>query len=181
MVSRKEWYTRVNAAWPDVLPIPTAEEAKRAARKMYRFVMGRKLQLPIQITSGNRFTYGHGGKLFVNPNRQRGDGETGWDALIHDLSHWLHRKVNPEGKPHDKAHAKLELRMRKEVLRRGWLAGTLKAQPKPETPLRDPRAEKLTRLVARRKAWMTRAKRAATALAKLKRQIGYYERTGVAS
>lgn len=169
MVSRREWYERCNQVWPDNVPVPTAEEAVRAARKLYRFVKGHKLTMPIRLTSGRRFTWAYNGVLNVNPNRQRNDGEYGWHALVHDLSHlW--------GGGHSKEHARLEARMRKEVLRRGWLAGALKPKPKPEKPPVDVKALKLQRVVIRLDRWLAKKRRAERAMAKLLRQKRRYER-----
>ena len=187
MVSRKEWYTRVNASWPEKPPALTEPEGIRAARKLYRFVTGNTLGNPIAVTSGNRYTWMRRGVLYVNP-----DG--GWHRLIHDLSHWLHRRVNAGKKPHDKAHAKLELRMRREALRRGWLAGALADKPKvpvtaPETAQDAPalaeapkarpsvREQRYARTMAAIERWRTKEKRAKNALKKLVARQRYYERT----
>lgn len=174
MVTRAEWYQRVNAAWPEDVSIPTAEEAVRAVRKLYRFVKGHKLGLPIQITSGNRYTYAHGGMLYVNPNC-RGRG---WRELVHDLSHWLHQETGD--KPHAKSHARLELRLAKEVVKRGWLAGTLKTPEKPEQAGPDPKVLRHQRILRRMELWLAKKRRAERALTKLTRQARYYERAAAA-
>src|SRR5262245_53561151 len=80
MVTRTEWYARTNALWPATLPPLTAEEAVKAGKKLYRFVMGKAWLLPVKITSGNRYSYASGGVLSVNPDK-------GWHDLVHDLSH----------------------------------------------------------------------------------------------
>jgi hypothetical protein len=187
MVSRTQWYTRVNASWPEKTPAVTAPEAIRAARKLYRFVTGNTLGNPITVTSGNRYTWMRRGVLYVNP-----DG--GWHRLIHDLSHWLHGRVNVGNKPHDKTHARLELRMRKEALKRGWLGGALADRPPvpataPETaqdalaiieaPKAPPsaREHRYERTIAGIKRWQAKEKRAKTALKKLVARRRYYERT----
>jgi len=116
MVSRKEWYARVNAAWPAELPPLTADEAVKAARKLWRWGLGEKYRSKIEVTSGNRYTWERYGVLSVNPTSTRHGG--GWDAFIHDMSHLLWRRANGRDvKPHEKGHAKFELSMRKEVLK----------------------------------------------------------------
>jgi hypothetical protein len=51
------------------------------------------------------------------------------------------------------------------------------AAPKPK-PTADPRAVRYERLVAREAGWQARAKRASTALRKIRKQRKYYERLG---
>lgn len=173
MVARKEWYQRVNAALPNELPPMTAAEAVRAAKKLWRWGMQDKCWYPIRVTSGRRYTWEHGGVLYVNPDR-------GWDTFCHDMSHLLWRKANGNAaKPHEKGHAKFELSLRKEVVKRGWLTGVLKDQPKPEKRQADPRVEKLRRIVVRMDQWEAKKRRAENAIKKLSRSRRAYERNGV--
>jgi hypothetical protein len=171
-VTRREWYERVNAAWPATLPALTADEAIRAARRLYRFVRRRTFDGQVKTTSGNRYSYIRNGVLYVNPDR-------GWHDLVHDLSHYFHARLS-DAKPHASDHARLELRMAKEVVRRGWLDGTLKTParaPRAKPSADDVRRQKYARILARAKAWESKRKRAETALKKLRRQAAYYERT----
>lgn len=167
-VTREEWYRRVNATWPEGMtvgnPALTADEAVRAAKRLYRFGMKRTWRGPVHVGSGNRYTWIRRGVMTVNP-------EHGWHQLVHMLSHYCHRRLHPDERPHGGVHARMEIRMIKEVLKRGWLNGGLKSEPKPEPTLDEKRAKKLAGLLARQKQWITRAKRATTALKKLARQI----------
>lgn len=169
MVSRKEWYVRANSVWPAEVPALTAPEAVRAARKLYRFVRRRVLPIPIKVTSGNRYSYSRRGVLSVNPN---GHHFGGWKDLVHDLSHWL-------GGGHSKDHARLEARMVREVVRRGWLTGSLKDKPKAEKQPEDPKAKRYKAVVIRMDRWLAKKKRAERALARLARQRKRYERLGL--
>lgn len=165
-ITRKEWYTRVNVCWPGggaILPALTAPEAIRAARKLYRFATGDTWEPEPFITSGNRYSYIRGGFLYLNPER-------GWKTFVHDLSHAF------SNDPHGPDHARLEMRMIKEVIKRGWLSGNLKDRMKPEKPKPDPRSQKHARILARIETWERKRKRAETALKKLRRQANYYER-----
>lgn len=165
-VTRREWYRRVNAAWPAKVPPLTDDEAIRAARKLYRFERGYMWEGRVEITSGNRYSWIRRGVMYVNPER-------GWQSLVHLLSHYL-----APGK-HGADHARCELRMIKEVVRRGWLDGKLKTpekEPAPEPTVDQIRAAKIQRLDERIKRWTTREKRAKTALAKLRRSKRAYER-----
>jgi hypothetical protein len=176
MVSRKEWYARVNDTWPAEVPELTADEAVRAARKLYRFVRRRKCPWKIETTSGNRYSYQRGGVLYVNPTGRWHGAAKGWQTLVHDLSHWL-------GGGHSKEHARLEARMVREVIGRGWLNGALKARarPAPVAVEVDPRAAKLQGIVVRIDRWLAKKKRAERALAKLARSRRYYERAALAA
>ena len=173
-VTIAEWYRRVNATWPaGELPAPSALEAIRAARRLYRFALGKTWTGTVRTTEGRRYTWIYRGQLRVNPDRPGSDGR-GWRALIHDLSHYFHGRLLPDVRPHGPDHARLEIRLIKEVLRRGWLEGRLR-DPEPPEPLppdvaaAKAAAARLAALEARIKGWRTKAKRAETALRKLER------------
>lgn len=139
MVTIDEWYRRVNAVIPHNTPPPTGKQAINAVRRLYRFVMKRKMKFKVKLTSGRRYTWRRGDTFFVNPNRP-GWRHSGWHALIHDLSHYLHRwKIG--GKPHAKSHAKLELRLAKECVRRGWISAGKPAVELPQAPPAERREE----------------------------------------
>jgi hypothetical protein len=175
-VTRKEWYRRVNATWPTgPLPALTATEAERAARRLYRFGMKKTWTGPVKITSGRRYTWIRWGTMVVNP-------EQGWHGLVHLLSHYCHDRLHPEVHGHNSVHARAEIRMIKEVLRRGWLEGKLRNRPLLPPPVPTPlevRNEKLERTLAAIKRWETKQKRAETALRKLHRRRKYYERAAL--
>jgi len=163
-VTRKEWYERVNAAWPNDLPPLSGGEAIRAACKLYRFATGRTWYGEVRETGGRRYTDIRRGVIYVNPagNDPRNPG---WRGLVHELSHSVLYA------PHGGEHARLELRMIKEVLKRGWLDGRLKDKERPEPTKEDAKWERLRRLYVRRDAWETKKRRAERALAKLGKQI----------
>lgn len=165
-VTRKEWYERVNAEWPAQVPPLTAEEAIRAGRKLYRFALRRTFTGKVRVTSGNRYTWIRRGEMVVNP-------EKGWHGLVHLLSHYADDRLRPDAH-HDGKHARLELRMIREVKRRGWLNGTLNRPPKAPVE-RDPRQVRYARVLARISVWEAKQKRAVNALKKLYRQKRYYE------
>ena len=162
------------SAWPTPLPALTGPEAVRAARRLWRFAMGETLEMKVELTSGNRYTYVRRYVLYVNPDK-------GWRELVHDLSHTFVQRANPGERPHSKFHAAFEAKLVREVLRRGWLDGKLRDKAKaamtPAAPsLDDKRRDKLTRLQARIVAWERKQARATRALAKLTKQARYYER-----
>lgn len=170
-VTRREWYERVNATWGDhpmQMPL-TPEEAVRAARKLYRFETGRSYLKPIRVGSGRIITGYASRGLVVNPNRRHAT-DAGWRDVVHCLSHAFCPR------PHGGEHARCEIRFIKEVLKRGWLDGSLKDEPKPEKPPVDKRAVKYARTLTAIKRWETKAKRADTALKKLRRSLRAQER-----
>lgn len=175
-VTRKEWYRRVNASWPADVPPLTADEATRAARRLYRFVTKRTWHGDVVVTSGNRYTKIRAGRIVVNPTH-------GWHGLVHLLSHYLEAHAGASG--HGAAHARLEMRMIREVVRRGWLEGKLRpraraAEPAPEPTIDEARtaarAEKLARTLAAIERWERKERRAVNALRKLKRRRVALER-----
>lgn len=96
----------------------------------------------------------------------------GWHELVHLLSHYL-----SPGK-HGADHARCELRLIKEVIRRGWLEGKLRSPEKVvvPVPIDEVRSKRKARLQERLKKWESRKKRAETAIRKLRKSIRYYER-----
>lgn len=180
-VTRKEWYRRVNASWPDKVPPLTAIEAERAARRLYRFVTGSTFRGRVVITSGNRHTSVRLGVITVNPSR-------GWHDLVHSMSHWLERYAGTHG--HNAAHARLEMRMIKQVVWRGWLDGKLKDTPRAVVAIVEPsnpvdkraaeRAVKIARTVAAIARWEAKQRRAENALKKLHRRRRALERAQLA-
>lgn len=174
-VTRREWYRRVNECWPENVPPMTAEEGTRAARRLYRFVTGKTWTGPVKIVSGRRDSDIRRGVMFVSPTgvRDRQTGRHAWDRLVHDLSHRLAPSAGVDGS-HGGDHARLERRMVKEVVDRGWLDGALKSSAKPELSreeiIADERATALARVDVLIEGWERRATRAANALTKLHRR-----------
>lgn len=162
--------------WPAVVPPLTAPEASRAVRRLYRWALGRTFAGRVEITSGNRYSYERRGVFYVNPDK-------GWRELAHDLSHYFFAVANPEERPHSKFHARFEAKLVREIVRRGYLDGKLADKPRaavvaptPVPPIVDKYRTTLARIDAAEERWQRKAKRAARALAKLKRRRTYYER-----
>jgi hypothetical protein len=164
-----ENYQRINATWGVDIPPLTELEAVRAARKLFRFTMRRTFNGKVFVTSGRRYTWIRRGNIYVNP-------EKGWKELVHMISHWCCHRMRPEAKNHSKVHARFEQRMVKEVLKRGWLQGTLKTEPVVINSL----DVKMARLDKREREWLRRLRRAQTALKSIKRSktatLAYHKR-----
>jgi len=181
MVTRREWYQRVNQSWPADVPTLTADEAVRAARRLYRYGWGIRFAGKVVLTSGrrrNRMSYG---QIVINPAQ-------GWKELVHLLSHYAHRYRVRTGHfaykapDHSADHAMMERRMIKEVLRRGWLQGKLRTPEKPASAPVDQRAEakvlRYKRTLAAIDRWERKLRRAESALKKLRRRARYYRGPG---
>lgn len=167
-VTKREWYRRVNASWPATVPGLTAAEATKAAKRLYRYAMGRTFQGPVRVTRGRRYTWVRRGEMVVNP-------EQGWQGLVHLLSHYCASRVLPDEAGHGSAHARMEMRMIKQVVRRGWLDGRL-AAPVPVPVVRDRRAERIEGLHTRLARWEAKQRRAVNAIRKITRQLRANER-----
>jgi hypothetical protein len=168
----KEWYQKTNDAWPKEIPPLTFEAGSNAAQRLHRFVTGENWVGTFIETSGNRYSsYPRRGRYPINT-------ETGWHRLIHDISHYHWRRhVGIGQKPHAKGHARFELKLVKEVVKRGWLTPSSPSEPVVIDPAVVKRAEALKkqeRIAAAIRRWNAKLKRAETALKKLNRKEKYY-------
>jgi len=98
--------------------------------------------------------------------------DRGFGRLIHDVSHVVHRFRHPKERPHGHLHSAIEREIADYVQAQLW---HLPSEPKVAS-LEERRAERLVRLIDRRKAWTTKAKRAATALRKINAAIKRIEK-----
>lgn len=176
-------YANVNAAWPEEVPVPTPQEALSGARRLVRLALTlgppgkprHRFRGSFKLTSGNRHTWTRRGVFYVNPNKS-GWRFRGWEAIVHDVSHWAGRRLYPGANPHDARVAFIERKLAEHVVSSGWLDGKLKRKPREEKPQSDPREVKLQRVLARIKSWERKQRRAQTALRKLARTRAYYQR-----
>jgi len=119
----------VNSKFNGVQPILSPEESLVAARKLYRHAFGKAFPGEVRLTTGNRYTWVRRGVLSVNPDKREGHTR-GLRSIIHDLSHYAHSRLNPRDAPHSIRQARLEARLAKFALDRGWHEGGLtKAKP----------------------------------------------------
>jgi len=189
----------VNSKFNGVQPILSPEESLVAARKLYRHAFGKAFPGEVKLTTGNRYTWVRRGVLSVNPDKREGHTR-GLRSIIHDLSHYAHSRLNPKDAPHSIRQARLEARLAKFALERGWHEGGL-AKPKPvpvqpepvEAPVEvvqpvapveakpakakpDRVAERYRKMVARRDRWKAAAERATRLFAKAEAEVRTYER-----
>jgi len=176
-----ERYATVNGQWPEGTNEgrdlkPTPQEALSAARRLYRFAMGRPFKGKMRLTSGRRYTSIRGGVFTVNPDR----GGNGWHSIVHLVSHHCAARLYPKAKPHSGQHAFLEREMIRHVVESGWLDGKLRRPEKLAAPKPPVQAIRQQRVLARIKTWEAKRARAERALRKLRRQARYYDRVAAA-
>ena len=159
------------------LPI-TQEIAWKVINKSKRFLWGRRYTKiskdRVIITSGRNHTYCDGYSWRVNPDRSWSHGGV-WQQLCHAISHFYSDRMLERG--HSKKHARLELKLAKMMIRRGWMYGTLEREAKPiHVPTAD---EARSKKIELRKSQIVRlerkAKRLSTMLKKAKRSLRMLE------
>ena len=160
----------VNSRWPEPCPAPTPEEAMRGAKRLYRVAMGRPWTGKVKMTSGQRYTWIRGGVFYINPDETSPRG--GWQEIVHSISHYCHRRLHPNAKPHDAKQVYLERDLTKYVIEHGWLNGKLKPKTVDKPP-RDIVKKRYERILAREQSWARKFSRAqrALAMAALERKI----------
>lgn len=163
-----DYYAKVDAAWPEVVPPLTAQEALSAGKRLYRKFTGRAFQGTVKATSGNRRAVRIGYReMIINPR-------WGWKALVHSMSHRVFYRLEPGRRPHDPRHSGLEHSMVQYVIASGWLEGKLKRPTTPKPPVSH-QVVRYERVKARLAVWQSKAKRAQKAIKKLEQQRRYYE------
>jgi hypothetical protein len=169
------WDRLVNDRFGSAQPILSPEESIVAARKLYRHAMGKAFPGKVELTSGNRYTWVRRGVLMVNPDKRERDAR-GLRAIIHDMSHYCHRRLHPNDSPHSPRQARLEGRLVKFALERGWTDGALKRDPPAPKAKPDVVEQRYRRMVARRDKWAREIERAKRLHAKAERETRDYER-----
>jgi len=114
-------YQQVEQAWGELLapasqPVPK-EKAIEVALNIYEFMFGKKFKGKTRLTSGHRYTWVRRGVLVVNPDFKQTHA-SGWRALVHDLSHYGHSRINPENNGHGRIHAKFEAEIAQYVVKK---------------------------------------------------------------
>ncbi len=164
-------YSDVNQAWPASVAILTVKDASKFAMRLSK-----------KFGDGSEPWYGRSRRSWASTagtkdqNTSNGGEGCGWRRMVHDVSHWVHHQ-NHNGKllTHSAVHAKLELEMIQFVVGKGW------AEEKPvEVPTRDVKqAAVRATLEARLAKWLTKQKRAETAITKLNRQLKTLDRGAI--
>ncbi|MEJ7831314.1 MAG: hypothetical protein WKF79_00225 [Nocardioides sp.] len=177
------WDRLVNERWDGQEPVLSPDDSIKAAKRIFRQAMGRAWVGPVRLTSGNRYTWVRRGTLIVNPDMPQRECR-GLRAMIHDLSHYAHSRLNPSEAPHSRKQAQLEGRLVTYALKSGFAEGRVRAlgpapQPKPEPvakPAVDKVAVKHARMAKRRDSYRAQVERFSRLLAKAEREVRDYER-----
>lgn len=164
--STAKLYNAVPAALPATLPAIDREAARRIATMIYRrFRSDRRY----------RFTDWEVRRVWLSKTPTLASNHSkGLGRLVHDLSHRIFRATYPNRRPHDPLHAKYETDVAAYVA--GLAIVRTLANPPPPKPkkpaptLEQKHAAELLKVEAAIKRWTTKAKRAETALRKLKRK-----------
>lgn len=170
------WNRLVNERFGNDRPILSPAESLRAAKKLYRHAMGKSFPGKVKLVSGNRRTWVRSGVLVVNPDERSNGSQRGLREMIHAISHYCHRRLHPMDAPHSPRQARLEGRLVRFALRKGFTEGALKRElPTPkEKPSRV--QQRYARMVNRRDKWAKEAERAKRLHAKAQKEVREYER-----
>lgn len=171
---RAVWDQLVNQRFGTEQPILSPEESVRAAKRLYRFAMGKPFPGKIELVSGNRYTWVRYGVMSVNPDR-RESACRGLRALIHNLSHYCHARLHPKDAPHSIRQARLEGRMAGYAVKYGFLDGKLKSKAKPKEKV-DVVQSRYEAIVRRRRKWERTITKATKLRAKAAREQREYKR-----
>jgi hypothetical protein len=176
MPTPSEWNRLVNNRWPDDVPIPSEQEAITGVKRLYRKAMGKPFRGKVVITSGNRYTWGRGGVIYVNPNRRGAWPRAGWPDIIHLLAHYCHRRKHWDKRPHHYTELLLEADLTKYAIEHGFHEGRLKRKAKAEKPKPNRQAKAHQAAVEGLARWQRKLKRAETGVKKYRQKVRYYER-----
>lgn len=167
-------YATVGQIWAGVTRPPlTMAEALRAARRLTRHFGAIAHGAPHQLVPARLPTRA---RRCWATSRTNVTLDKGWERLVHDVAHTVFRHRHPKLPPHHPSHARLEREMAAYVVARGWLDGKLAPAAKVAPSLDERRAAKRASVEARLARWQTRAKRAATAIRKLRATLKRIER-----
>lgn len=180
-------YAAINGAWgsdPSKLRKPTDKEAIKACRLLLAegFRAYGKPQLARQkrkfkITSGRRHTWPRHGVWNVNPD----SCGRGFAEIVHAVSHWVHRRVNPglarQRNGGHNGHAQVEAHLVKFVLKKRWIEDGMKIKEAVKVaPSKDDKLEaRKAKLQTRLAKWRTKQKRATTAIRKIEKSLKCYK------
>lgn len=170
-------YTGVALMLPQVLPPITMRDAVRAYSRLVRAFGGTE-HIPVGVLEARggrpiRSNYRSIGRRCWASTTPTSSHLKGWGRLIHDASHYVFECRHPSARPHDGGHAQLECQMAHYVAQHGLLE-RIATKPKPSK--RKSYAERIEHTRELMNRWERRAKRASTAIRKLRRRMRALER-----
>lgn len=164
-------YDSVNAAWAATgYPPATRDEVTRALAILCRKFGGTQYGSPAMLQP---FRTKRVRVCWIT--RKGGSQWKGWARLAHDFSHMVFRARHPHLTPHHPSHVRVEREVTEFMLAAGWHTGALKREPVAPS-LDEKRTARRANLAARLARWESKAKRAATAIRKIKRSLQSIDR-----
>ena len=168
MTTTDSRYDAVAQLWSAVtVPPVTRSEAERAARRIYQHFGSVRLGGPRMIRVA-RFN-GRVRRCWITSKTNAGLN-TGWQRIVHDVSHRIFAHRHPNFRPHAGGHARLEHEIARYVIAKGWLTGTLRSKATRKPTVAERRAQAVTRTESAIARWTSKLRRAQTALRKLRRR-----------
>jgi hypothetical protein len=155
-------------------PPLTGREAAAAVRRLTRHVLGVSEFGEVKISTRlSCNTYGYGAKytdtgaggwrIAINP-------KFGWEEMIDTLAIYLEGAYTRETRSTLAGIERMKVRLTHEVIKRGWIAGTLAPPPK-EPPSKEVKIRaRIKRIEVLKKQWERKSKRAANAFNKLEKE-----------
>lgn len=115
----KDVWKQLNEGWPEGMVVPSDADAIRGVKRLFRLTAGEAWKHSVRVvhhkarrTCGQRTPRGR--VLIVSPDYCY--PKPGWPAIVHDLSHFVHHRVNPGLAPHAEEQACIELEMQRIVI-----------------------------------------------------------------
>jgi hypothetical protein len=174
MRTAQEYHDLFRGLWATLGDPPLTErEAAAAMRRLTRHVLGvsefGEVKFSTRLTHntyayGTKYTdYGERWCISINPR-------FGWEQMIDTLAPYLEGAYTRETTTTLAGIERMKVRLTHEVIKRGWIAGTLvpppKAPPSKEVKIRA----RIKRIEMLKKQWERKSKRAANAVNKLEKE-----------
>jgi len=150
--------------------VPTRAEVERAIKKLYRFGLGTRFDGTIKFSRGDTWSYQHGEDpdIFVGTRCSWSDVVMMMSRIVACI-YYREQALPGEGKLD-----KMELKLVREVIKRGWMGGKLAdivVTRTPEQAAIERYEAKVKALNKRLAAWQAKHKRAANAMRKINAQL----------
>ena len=124
-----EWHRLVDSKWQKLeqelgsLHIPTKKQAINGVKRLYRHIMKKPFEGRVEVAKKRnqrtwirykttRFDgYSRTERVLTVSPKYQNFWHSGWSAIIHDLSHCIHREKNPTLRPHHHYQLRIEKEM----------------------------------------------------------------------
>ena len=118
------FWKSLNGGWPEGMVKPDDKTVVHGVKRLWRHVTRRPCPYDVIVVHHRaRRTWVHWRSIEGKPARQvlivspdYHHPHPGWPAIVHDLSHYLHWRMNRAARPHDSRQARLEQRLQRYVI-----------------------------------------------------------------